>query len=45
MIKLDKEKERYEEFKRQLLRQLSIEQNGYNIDEIQRRIEDEKLED
>lgn len=45
MLKIDKEKAKYEEFKKQLLRQLSVEQSGYSVDEIQRRIEDEALED
>lgn len=41
MIKLDKESKRYEEFKRQLLERAAIEQNGYDLGEIQRRINDE----
>ena len=41
MIKLDKEKERYEEFKRQLLEKAAIEQNGYSIEEMERRINEE----
>lgn len=42
MLKIDKEKERYEEFKRQLLKKAAIEQSGYDIDEIQRRIDEEE---
>lgn len=42
MIKLDKESKRYEEFKRQLLEKAAIEQNGYDLDDIQRRIDEEK---
>lgn len=42
MLKVDKEKARYEEFKRQLLERAAIEQNGYDIDEIQRRIDEEE---
>ena len=42
MLKRDKEKERYEEFKRQLLEKAAIEQSGYDIDEIQRRIDEEE---
>ena len=42
MLKIDKEKERYEEFKRQLLQKAAIEQSGYDIDEIQRRIDEEE---
>lgn len=42
MIKIDKENSRYEEFKRQLLERAAIEQNGYDLDEIQRRIDEEK---
>ncbi len=42
MLKVDKEKARYEEFKRQLLEKAAIEQNGYDINEIQRRIDDEE---
>lgn len=42
LMKIDKEKERYEEFKRQLLKKAAIEQSGYDIDEIQRRIDEEE---
>lgn len=45
MLKIDKEKAKYEEFKKQLLEKAAVEQSGYNIDEIQRRIDDEALED
>ena len=44
MIKLDKEKAKYEEFKKQLLRQLSVEQPGYSVEDLERRI-NEELED
>ena len=42
LLKIDKEKQRYEEFKRQLLKKAAIEQSGYDIDEIQRRIDEEE---
>ena len=42
MLKIDKEKERYEEFKRQLLEKAAIEQSGYNIEDIERRINEEE---
>ena len=42
MLKRDKEKERYEEFKRQLLEKAAIEQNGYSIEDIERRINEEE---
>ena len=42
MLKRDKEKERYEEFKRRLLEKAAIEQSGYDIDEIQKRIDEEE---
>lgn len=42
MIKLDKESKRYEEFKRQILEKAAVEQNGYDLDDIQRRIDEEK---
>lgn len=44
MIKLDKENKRYEEFKRQLLEKAAIEQSGYSVEEMERRI-NEELED
>ena len=42
LMKIDKEKSRYEEFKKQLLEKAAIEQSGYDIDEIQRRIDEEE---
>ena len=42
MLKRDKEKERYEEFKKQLLEKAAIEQNGYSVEDIERRINEEE---
>lgn len=42
MLKIDKEKARYEEFKRQLLEAAAIEQNGYSVEDLERRIDEEE---
>ena len=42
MLKIDKDKRRQEELKRHILEKAAIEQSGYDIDEIQRRIDEEE---
>ena len=42
MMKIDKDKRKQEELKKQILEKAAIEQNGYDIDEIQRRIDEEE---
>ena len=42
MMKLDKDKRKQEELKKQILEKAAIEQSGYDIDEIQRRIDEEE---
>ena len=42
MLKIDKDRRRQEELKKQLFERAAIEQSGYDIDEIQRRIDEEE---
>ena len=42
MMKIDKDKRKQEELKKQILEKAAIEQSGYDIDEIQRRIDEEE---
>ena len=42
MMKLDKDRRRQDELKKQILEKAAIEQSGYDIDEIQRRIDEEE---
>lgn len=42
MMKLDKDKRKQEELKKEILKKSAIEQSGYDIDEIQRRIDEEE---
>ena len=42
LLKIDKDRRRQEELKKQLFERAAIEQSGYDIDEIQRRIDEEE---
>lgn len=42
LLKIDKDRRRQEELKKQILEKAAIEQSGYDIDEIQRRIDEEE---
>lgn len=42
LLKIDKDKRKQEKLKRQLIEKDAIEQSGYDIDEIQRRIDEEE---
>ena len=42
MMKIDKDKRKQEELKKQIIEKAAIEQSGYDIDEIQRRIDEEE---
>lgn len=42
MLKIDKDRRRQEELKKQILEKAAIEQSGYNIEDIERRINEEE---
>jgi hypothetical protein len=42
MMKIDKDKRKQEELKKQILEKAAIEQSGYNIEDIERRINEEE---
>lgn len=42
MLKIDKDKRKQEELKRQIIEKAAIEQSGYNIEDIERRINEEE---